>query len=206
VKDCRATSDPLAHLSGFNAAEDVRHARRALPPVELGALLGQRRTAPRYFAGWPAASPLPLPLRDGDGLPGRGTGFPRAESFALDAEPTTVVCRAAYAKNGKTATQPLRGRSPRRYAATSRASQPDSDLAGSWHERAADIAPRRPRRRGHPYVVEGPDGPCMPTFHALRHSYVALLDRAGLTLKAGMQLAGTLIRIDNGRLAVGRPP
>ena len=42
---------------------------------------------------------------------------------------------------------------------------------------------------GIPYAVEGPDGPLFADFHALRHSYVALLDRAGLTLKQAMQLA-----------------
>src|SRR5437763_4219070 len=42
---------------------------------------------------------------------------------------------------------------------------------------------------GIPSVVEGPDGPLHADFHALRHSYVALLDQAGLTLKQAMQLA-----------------
>jgi len=42
---------------------------------------------------------------------------------------------------------------------------------------------------GIPYVVEGPDGPLYADFHALRHSYVALLDRAGVSLKQAMQLA-----------------
>ena len=42
---------------------------------------------------------------------------------------------------------------------------------------------------GIPYVIEGPDGPLYADFHVLRHSYVALLDRAGLTLKQAMQLA-----------------
>jgi len=38
-------------------------------------------------------------------------------------------------------------------------------------------------------VVEGTDGPLFADFHALRHSYIALLDRAGATLKEAMQLA-----------------
>src|SRR5437879_4149928 len=42
---------------------------------------------------------------------------------------------------------------------------------------------------GIPYVTEGPDGPLSADFHALRHSYVALMDQAGLTLKEAMQLA-----------------
>jgi hypothetical protein len=40
------------------------------------------------------------------------------------------------------------------------------------------------------YVVEGPDGPLYADFPALRHSYIALLDQAGATLKLAMKLAG----------------
>ena len=36
---------------------------------------------------------------------------------------------------------------------------------------------------GIPYAVEGPDGPLYADFHALRHSYVALLEKSGATLK-----------------------
>ncbi len=42
---------------------------------------------------------------------------------------------------------------------------------------------------GVPYVVDGPDGPLYADFHALRHSFIALLDRSGATLKEAMQLA-----------------
>src|SRR3989442_12720907 len=42
---------------------------------------------------------------------------------------------------------------------------------------------------GIPYVAEGPDGPLYADFHALRHSYIALLDKSGATLKEAMQLA-----------------
>src|SRR5262249_17994389 len=39
------------------------------------------------------------------------------------------------------------------------------------------------------YAVEGTNGPLFADFHALRHSFIALLDRAGATLKEAMQLA-----------------
>jgi hypothetical protein len=39
------------------------------------------------------------------------------------------------------------------------------------------------------YIVEGPDGPLYADFHALRHSYIALLEKSGATLKEAMQLA-----------------
>jgi hypothetical protein len=42
---------------------------------------------------------------------------------------------------------------------------------------------------GVPYAVEGPDGPLYADFHAFRHSYIALLDKSGATLKEAMQLA-----------------
>src|SRR2546422_1750509 len=42
---------------------------------------------------------------------------------------------------------------------------------------------------GIPYVAEGPDGPRYADFHALRHSFIAMLDRSGATLKEAMQLA-----------------
>jgi hypothetical protein len=40
-----------------------------------------------------------------------------------------------------------------------------------------------------PYAIAGPDGPLYADFHALRHSYVALLDQAGASLKQAMHLA-----------------
>ena len=45
-----------------------------------------------------------------------------------------------------------------------------------------------------PYAVEGPDGPLYADFHALRHCYIALLDKSGATLKEAMQLARTATR------------
>ncbi len=42
---------------------------------------------------------------------------------------------------------------------------------------------------GIPYVVQGPDGPLFADFHCLRHSFIALLDKSGATLKEAMHLA-----------------
>src|SRR5207244_2312125 len=42
---------------------------------------------------------------------------------------------------------------------------------------------------GVPYVVDGPDGSLFGDFHALRHSYISMLDKAGASLKQAMQLA-----------------
>jgi hypothetical protein len=42
---------------------------------------------------------------------------------------------------------------------------------------------------GVPYVVDGVDGPLFADFHCLRHTFIAMLDKAGATLKEAMQLA-----------------
>jgi hypothetical protein len=42
---------------------------------------------------------------------------------------------------------------------------------------------------GIPYATEGPEGPLYLDMHALRHGYVALLDKAGASIKEAMQLA-----------------
>jgi len=60
---------------------------------------------------------------------------------------------------------------------------------GSWHEKAAAMLRRDLAAASIPYVIDGPEGPLHLDFHALRHGYVALLDRAGASLKEAMQLA-----------------
>src|SRR4029078_1488128 len=56
-------------------------------------------------------------------------------------------------------------------------------------QKAADMIRPDLEAAGIPFVVEGPDGARYADFHALRHSFIALLDRSGATLKEAMQLA-----------------
>ena len=60
---------------------------------------------------------------------------------------------------------------------------------GTWHERAAEMIRLDLDAADIAYVVEGPDGPLHADFHSLRHSFVAMLDRARASLKQAMQLA-----------------
>ena len=50
---------------------------------------------------------------------------------------------------------------------------------GTWWTRAADMIRIDLEAAGLPYAVEGRDGPLYADLHALRHSFVALLDRSG---------------------------
>lgn len=47
----RIPSDPLSGLTRWNEAEDVRRARRALPPAELADLLKAAQASPKEFRG-----------------------------------------------------------------------------------------------------------------------------------------------------------
>ncbi len=58
------------------------------------------------------------------------------------------------------------------------------DLEGA----TALIREEDPGSEGIPHVIDGPDRPLYSDFHSLRHSFIAMLDQAGLTLKQAMQL------------------
>src|SRR5262249_19589900 len=111
-------------------------------------------------------------------------------AFDLDRAPASVTLSAEHAKNGRTAVQPLPQdvvEELRGYLAGRPADRPG--WPGAWYKRAADMLRIDLDAAGVPYVVEGPDCPLHADFHALRHSYIALLDRTGATLKEAMRLA-----------------
>jgi integrase len=191
VQDRRTADNPLAHLSGGNVKLDRRHDRRALPLDELRAVLGAAARSDVTFRG------LTGPDRHVLYLTACATGFRaeelaclRPESFDLDAEPPVAVLGAAETKNRKGARQPL----PRDLAAVLReymAGRPAGAplWPGNWWKLGADMLRIDLDAAGIPYAVEGSDGPLYADFHALRHSYIALLEKSGATLKEAMQLA-----------------
>jgi integrase len=191
VQDRRTADNPLAHLSGGNVKLDRRHDRRALPLAELRAVLDAAARSAVAFRG------LSGPDRHVLYLTACATGFRaeelaclRPESFNLDAEPPVAVLGAAETKNRKGATQPL----PPDVAAVLRdylTGRPDGAplWTGNWWKNAADMLRIDLDATGVPYAVEGPDGPLYADFHSLRHSYIALLEKSGATLKEAMQLA-----------------
>src|SRR5262245_39831131 len=154
-----------------------------------------------------------------------GTGFRAGElgvltpeAIALDEEPPVVTLGAAHTKNKKPVVQPLPpdvAAALRGYLQGKPAGQPV--WPGTWHEKAAEMLQCDLEKAGIPYVIDGPDGPLYADFHALRHSFIALLDKSGATLKEAMQLARhsdprlTMARYGRAQLhdlaeAVGRMP
>jgi integrase len=191
VQDRRVADNPLAHLSGGNVKLDRRHDRRALPLDQLRAVLDAAVRSEVSFRGLSGADRHVLYLAAcATGFRAEELACLRPESFDFDAEPPVAVLGAAETKNLKGATQPL----PPDVAAALRTYLQGRPAGvplwpGNWWKRAADMLRIDLDAAGVPYAVEGPDGPLYADFHSLRHSYIALLEKSGATLKEAMQLA-----------------
>jgi integrase len=191
VRDRRMADNPLAHLQGGNEKLDRRHDRQTLSEGQLAAILRAAEGSAKVFRG--------LTGRDRRivYLAAMTTGF-RAdevaslmpESFCLEETPPCVVLPARATKNRKGATQPIPPEVAEEFR-TYLAGRPAGKLLwpGVWSEKAAEMLRVELETAGIPYVIEGPDGPLYADFHSLRHSYIALLDKSGATLKEAMQLA-----------------
>ena len=183
--------NPLAHLSGGNVKLDRRHDRRPLSAAELRRVLATTETCERTFRG--------LTGRDRHFLymAAMCSGFRAGElaslvpeAFALDTDAPMVTLGAAFAKNKRTATQPIPHdvtEALRDYLADKSAGLPV--WPGGWADNAAEMFQADLEAAGIPYIIDGHDGPLYADFHALRHSLIALLYKSGATLKEAMQLA-----------------
>ena len=106
------------------------------------------------------------------------------ESFALDQTPPTIVCAAAYTKNGRKAEQPI----PKALAAALRpwlATRRGGCPVFALPERAADMLRVDLTAAGIPF--ETPAG--VVDFHALRGTYVSALVSSGASVKTCQTLA-----------------
>ena len=191
VQDRRAADNPLAHLSGGNVKLDRRHDRRPLPLEELRPIFQAARGSACTFRGMSGPDRVALySTACVNGFRAEELASLRPAAFDLDGDPPTVTLSAENAKNGRTAVQPLPpdiAAALRGYLAGRPADQPV--WPGTWCKKAAEMLRIDLDAAGVPYAVEGPDGPLYADFHALRHSFIAMLDRSGATLKEAMQLA-----------------
>jgi integrase len=191
VKDRRAGFNPLVHLSLGNDKVDRRHDRRALSAAELRLLIrtaGENPVTVRGLTGPERAMLYAVAM--GTGFRARELAALKPESFSLDATPPAVLLPARKGKNRRPTVQPLQAdvvESLRVFLARRAAGQPV--WPGSWSEKPAEVLRVDLEAAAIPYSVEGPDGPLYADFHALRHSFVALLDKSGVSVKEAMQLA-----------------
>jgi len=116
---------------------------------------------------------------------------PRA--FDLDSPSPCVTVPARLSKNRKMHVAPLRPDVVavlRDYLASKPADAPI--WPGSWaaSQWAAKMLRHDLSVAGIPYCVETPDGPAYADFHALRHTFLTALGRAGVELRTAQLLAG----------------
>lgn len=173
-------ADPTSGLKRWPEGVDVRRGRRPLSPDELRRLL--------------EASP---PGRRLIYLVAVSTGFRAGElasltpsCLCLGEDPPVVVLPARRDKRRQAVRQPIPPEVAAELAAFAAGRAPADRLwPGCWWRRAAEMLRVDLGAAGIAYVVEGPDGPLHADFHALRHTYISLLDRAGVSLKQAMALA-----------------
>ena len=190
VDDGRLPSNPLGKLARLNVEVDLRCQRRPLSGEDLRKVIAtadQSKKVVRGLDGHDRA--LLYAVAAASGFRAQELGRLAPASFDLGEVPT-VALPARRAKNRRATLQPLPAdlaRALQPYLADLPADQPV--WPGTWWTRAAAMLRIDLEAAGIPFVVDGPDGELRADFHAIRHSFVALCDAAGLTLKESMQLA-----------------
>lgn len=183
-RDGRARENALAHLGLFNAETDRRRRRRALSPEEAARLVQAAETGPvvRRMTGPDRAMLYRVVL---------GTGFRRdelrsltPESFRLADDPPTIVCEAAYTKNGRTAEQPVSEALAARLRSWIAALPPGRPVF-RLPARAAEVLRVDLAAAGIPYST--PEG--VADLHSLRASYITHLVNGGASVKTCQTLA-----------------
>lgn len=191
VRRKRLPADSLLELRAGSAAGDHRHDRRPLTDPQMRRLLVATRASTTTLRGLTGEDRYQLYLT------AAATGFRAAELasltpelFALNATPPVVHLPDRVDKAGRKTVQPIPravADELRAYLAAKQAGEPV--WPGRWHLEAAEVLRVDLTAAGIPYAIQGPDGPLYADFHALRHTFIASLDRAGVTLKQAMHLA-----------------
>ncbi len=184
----RTDRDRLAAVRALNAETDRRHERPRLNLGELQKLLTSAAQSAVYVQGLSGQARYMLYAT------AMVTGFRASElaslfpySFDLAGRPPLVTVKAAFSKNKKQSEQPL----PADVAETLHdylEGKPRDKAVwpGKWFEDAAEMLRLDLETAGIPYRD---DAGCVADFHALRHSYITLLERSGVSPKLAQELA-----------------
>jgi integrase len=210
VKARRLPENPFRHVPKVNAEVDVRHERRPLTADEFARVLAAAQAGKVYRK-------LPGPERRMLYLVGGATGLRSGElasltpeSFALDADPPVVVVEAAYSKHRRRDEVPLHPGLVGELRGWL-AGKPAGERLwpGKWaqHTEAVDMirrdlavaraawigeartADERADREGSDFLLYRDSQGRVADFHALRHTFITDLVRAGVAPKDAKELA-----------------
>ena len=174
VDDRRASESPVNHLQTISVSADRRHDRRSLEPDEIRRLLEATQAAGERFGMTGHQRALLYRLAVETGL--RRDELKSLKKSSFDFENYTVTVEAAYSKNRRQSTLPLR---------KDTAAELQSFVAGKLPsvqvfkvpEKTADMLKADLEAVKIPYVD---DAGRYADFHALRHSTGSLLAASGV--------------------------
>jgi integrase len=208
VHDGRGVENPLAHLQGLNVKTDRRHDRRALSHEELRCLLESTELAAERFGMPGCARALLYRLAVETGLRAAELRSLTRGSFALEGAEPNVIIAAAYAKNRRQDTLPLKPETATLLKAFLGGKMPiakafdvpppsrvvkmfRADLAearGTWIA-AVGMPEARKERESSPFLAYRDDAGRVIDFHALRHTFISNLAAGGVHPKTAQTLA-----------------
>lgn len=183
----RAPSNPLEFLSGQNPEPYRRHPRRALTAEECGRLLNAAYSGPlRHCLPGPERALLyRLALESGLRLNELRTL--QVRHLDLDSEPPTLTVEATYAKAGRTDVLPLRGLTATLLKAHCQGKLPAAPVFNMRkYPRAATMLRADLKVAGISYADASGR---VVDFHALRHTFITHLARAGVHPRTAQALA-----------------
>jgi integrase len=208
VHDGRTTENPLAHLQGVNARTDRRHDRRALSLDELRWLLDATQKAPERFGMTGEERAMLYRLAVETGLRAGELRSLTRGSFDLEGNEPSVSIEAAYAKNRRHDTLPLRSDTTAAVVAHLSGKMPTAkvfpmpagnrvvkmfraDLADgrrAWLESQGAGQDRRTVEESN-FLLYRDDAGRVADFHALRHTFISNLAGGGVHPKTAQRLA-----------------
>ena len=197
VKERRASSSPVAHLSGLNIKTDRRRERRNLTGDELVRLIETTAAGPVREKLTGTARAVLYRLAAETGLRRKELASLTTDSF--DFERLTVFASGGETKNHQDAELPLRAETAamvERFIQTAGIAS-ESPLWPNLTKRTAEMFKADLADAGIPYVDESGR---VADFHSLRHSFISMLAAGGVHPK----LAQTLARHSNINLTLSR--
>jgi integrase len=188
LREGAIASDPLVGLSKFNQEADRRRVRRALSREEVAGLIAAAEGGERVLqlSGRDRAMLYRVALGSGFRVSEIASLTP--ESFDLAGDLPTITVKAGYSKNRSEAIQPIRrdlAELLRAWLEEKPAGLPVFPVKNlhwrTWQMMKTDLA-----AAGIPSVDE--DGR-FADFHALRHTFISEVVRAGASVKEAQTLA-----------------
>ncbi len=179
-KDMRVREDPLSHLSPPTVMS--KRTRNALAPEDAAVLIATTRPGSSRWGVTGEDRAIIYATALGTGFRAGELQSLTPEDFDLDADQPTITCRAAYTKNHHEAVQPIR---------------PElADFLRPWVQGKASGSPvfafridNAARMLREDLEAAGIAQPGDYDFHCLRHTYVSMLVRSGVSIKTVQALA-----------------